>query len=214
MIPRQSWVKQRQLGSMRSIDDGHVLLTRAIPTFDGSPDRPPLSICFGRYRQSAMAKALQLQFSNRSYSHSVTCGSIVTRPSTPRRHRQSRHFADETVYRSVRRIWLEARAGIEPACADLQSAASPLRHRASCQFAALADEWAGCWTDRASDGLCPACQGFANAGSGIRRWALAKAGGPAMRGAAGARAVLALQYSIASARASRKEGHFPGIGQR
>jgi hypothetical protein len=25
---------------------------------------------------------------------------------------------------------VEARAGIEPACADLQSAASPLRHRA------------------------------------------------------------------------------------
>ena len=26
--------------------------------------------------------------------------------------------------------WVEARAGIEPACKDLQSSASPLRHRA------------------------------------------------------------------------------------
>ena len=32
---------------------------------------------------------------------------------------------------ALNRICLEARAGIEPACKDLQSSASPLRHRAS-----------------------------------------------------------------------------------
>ena len=31
---------------------------------------------------------------------------------------------------ALNRICLEARAGIEPACKDLQSSASPLRHRA------------------------------------------------------------------------------------
>ncbi len=42
-----------------------------------------------------------------------------------------RHFWRAVIYVGVSRNWLEARAGIEPACKDLQSSASPLRHRAS-----------------------------------------------------------------------------------
>jgi hypothetical protein len=44
-----------------------------------------------------------------------------------------RHSSRMTACADLSRNCLEARAGIEPACADLQSAASPLRHRAADQ---------------------------------------------------------------------------------
>ena len=41
-------------------------------------------------------------------------------------------------YNSITKI-MEARAGIEPACMDLQSTASPLRHRASLSWCEAAN---------------------------------------------------------------------------
>ena len=48
-----------------------------------------------------------------------------------RNSRKRAAFKPETRYCDLETICLEARAGIEPACKDLQSSASPLRHRAS-----------------------------------------------------------------------------------
>src|SRR5690606_13066353 len=98
----------------------------------------------------------------------------------------------KAVHFRIRQMWLEARAGIEPAYTDLQSAASPLRHRAS---------GADLRGDRAPSDFISQWQSvrFAMA-------AIARCGVGAARSRRYARrrrecdAVLLLQYSIASAR--------------
>ncbi len=55
-----------------------------------------------------------------------------------RKSQKTRRFSLPNLYVAVWQICLEARAGIEPACEDLQSSTSPLRHRAS-----LADRSSG-----------------------------------------------------------------------
>ena len=112
---------------------------------------------------------------------------------------------------------MEARAGIEPACADLQSATSPLRHRASCQIAASPLGWAGCWT-------AMLVSGFRRLVKESPEWRRAGAAGRTMRGwrhprcqlcaaTRGGMAVLPLQYSMASAKAAPQRFMFQGIGK-
>ncbi len=46
----------------------------------------------------------------------------MNRPSIPRKCAELRTFSDAVIKLNIKENWVEARAGIEPACADLQSA--------------------------------------------------------------------------------------------